>query len=1557
MDFSGIPNNIIINNIFSGFYSQSLNKGSVPHLFEFSSHSYPISNFSAPYDGRLDIYTGNPSNHLAAVARQIHNITSPSFNSNITGILYYYENESIYGTCHGFDNDRSLTYYNGFNFYNAHYAGGYFAPAFGETISILKYGDEGIQALIEGVCSNLTYTEYNEVYGITSSISKTANITANDLDPGSLKQLSTPKAACPEDAVSTFFEELQLHPILGTTTQLGANNLFNSNPIPTSLDNYDIRLSSRYSTFISGDGDDAMNYVNYSGGKPIASYSANSQQNKLNNTLCLASLMETQTAIGVGTNGIQLLVVPDILNGAVGSQASFIGDDPWNFWHFQFKENTESFPFKNDYTSVSTGPVHVLGSDEGTQIFEYTLAMEDNYWVNRQCSATVDYLPWTFGASIFACPSYHFDIPYYAAINKFGFYGMRFLNNCAALSLDNTWNGVPNASELPASYNPYELFGDPSMTEPEDIDAFGSFGNFSQYDNLLAVAKQESAYSDMYAMNKGFFIWSNDQYVQTSSQFVQLANKYTTFPYTYSGLLAPFLAIFSGGISGYSQFQPNLVSKNDDGNITSSWASDVLLTNDVYMDFHKNLTSILSGHDIELWNAIESNYSFYVSDGNGGVNETFYNDLITGRDARILTRYFENTIHGNPIDLFPLNKVTFAYDKAKDYLEHTGWNRSISNIGTNSPIPDVQKRFFVGAYANGQNFSGVIDAINQLKLVNNSSFYPGFFNDNNINKDTVTPHYKSVNSGIIVDEKLRSYSPSGWLALGYAGIGQLDGNFSCFTPIFVQHPVDTVFCKIGQAPTLRTLAVDYHTIPEDKMNSRYQEIVYWTQKLKIVDSKYKNLYPLQYQWYRVPISQYDDLIKYGNFGLASQASETGAWACMEGSNSKNCTIFNPLESFPMGVLGSADNYTFIKGVTKGSDDNYKYFCLVSGRFGLRISEASTIGIEDWAEFDISFKNAVNSNTSLGMQFKVNDYRGATKVITFPTSSAAAYNGYQRDEEASVEAQVIQKIPPPNAGYGDVSALAPIGPIKYIGALRSYTPSFLNDTRGLRETWGQFLDYGTLVHFKKTLSQLEGDLLYGYSHLPICTNYQMNHGQAGVQINPTLNGYNILHWSLNQKAVASYQRTYYGVPWQNLNTFGALYPPITNKDEDYESMGVGQWQWYNNLGAIKRFGYLSDASTDDIVMIGNGSPRQGDIAGYNREIEKIKQLHIKPTYLAGTNCGYTKYGLGRNMIFYIEAFDRFYLYCDPLKKKNVQNINYMNPGIRMGNSAIQYSFLGKPNNTYLERRPMYGPYAYQWRVRKHNRDRNGNGISQGFYSMGYAAPYSEMYDAPAIYGLYPKGKSSQSYIAQVTKLADLRKAAGFPNQVVLRNYWFGTTNDEGSARNYGNTFVNCDSPNAMCDYYSALTNFAATHDFQDYACTPELIAQGKCFDPCISIRYAQGFFPGGKSQNMFGSGSPNQRVRLVPTANSHNNVVIQKDEASIVDKDVLFRSPINTPHAKMMKSRNNTVIGISPCKDGGSDHCNYITPTLHLGTSSFLEGQTSSFLALVNLMESIVGNYN
>ena len=89
--------------------------------------------------------------------------------------------------------------------------------------------------------------------------------------------------------------------------------------------------------------------------------------------------------------------------------------------------------------------------------------------------------------------------------------------------------------------------------------------------------------------------------------------------------------------------------------------------------------------------------------------------------------------------------------------------------------------------------------------------------------------------------------------------------------------------------------------------------------------------------------------------------------------------------------------------------------------------------------------------------------------------------------------------------------------------------------------------------------------------------------------------------------------------------------------------------------------------------------------------------------------------GRKMLYFVEAFERFYTLCDSKAKYNVTNRTFVAPGLRYGDAPMQYTWIGQPSDTYLERKSMYGPYAFQWKVKRHNRDRIGNGISLLIFS--------------------------------------------------------------------------------------------------------------------------------------------------------------------------------------------------------------------------------------------------
>ncbi len=1547
----------VIGNIFSGSYGTraSNTRGKI---YEFSSPSNPVTNFKVPFGAKLE---ANVSGDKRVVAAGERKYASCPPTSDRSGVLYFAQNLNLIGTCHGAGSNEK-SYYNGYSFYNSFYPAGYIQPPFGENIAIFNANTNGYDNLINGSCNSLSVTEYNEQFGIVSKSATNAALLSTTLVSEIYSPIYSPAEACPPDFVSqSYYDEVNFTQIHGNTLALGGNNFYNSNPVPTSLDNFDIKINGRYSITTDEDG---INTVLFTGGRPISSYGMGNEQSKLNNTLCPASLMETRVSMGKGTNGVQLMNSPDVLYGAAGDQVNFAGSDPFYYWHFTFRENANGLPFTNNFVSKGNTSTPRRSLGEGTPLFIPILSSEESYWKNRQCPDVVDYLPWTFGGSIYACPSEHFDIPYYAAIKKFGFYGTRFLNTCKKLNLDYELSGVENAIELPTG-NSNMVLGEGEI-EPDELDGDGNW-SFSLYNNLLKVAKAEEAYSNMYALNKGFFLWANSGNIASGTDYQTLTGQNSAFDPAFKYLINKFQNVFTGGLISFTGTEPSIFETAQFNLIASGNLSNVLATNEEFDKFKGVLNEILTPNDIGYWTSIENTYSHYVALSGGDINQPFYQSIISGREKRLSTRYFENVLRGNAVDLFPLNNITFSFDKAKDYIEHTGWGRRVTTFGKNSDLPEIQRRYFEGAYGNASKINSLTDALARFSGSQIDYYYPGFFNEIGCTKESPTPTYVPAVSGTIVDNLGRSFSPSGWLGLGYNEIGALDGKFSCFTPHYTQQPVPKVFCKIGQKPTFRVTAVDYHTLPEDKISRKYPEIIYWASKLKMLDCGGRYLYPLKYKWYRIPKDDYEQYLPSGNFfDFAEASNPTGNWACLEGDTSE-CTLIHPNDSYPVFTGVTKENqYTFIKGAVKEDDDDYYYMCLTSGRFGIRRSNISELQIEDWLRFDMSVKNGINAEGEVNINFIVNDYEGNDQTIEFePEELLPNYGGYQRDLDTVPETIIEEKVPPPNAGWGDVKAFRFTGPMGYIGATRSYKPSVLTDTRGLRETWGHMLEYGQLLGFSKDLSQEEGDSLYGYKHLPTCENYQMPNGKRGIKIEATYNGFKIGHWSLPQKAVASLDNKV-GIQWNKLLNLGELYPPINSRDE-VPNFGIGHWQWGNNLGAIKRFGKFSNHQSKDITFVGNGS---NTIINGNLIIQEIQERLIGSTDLAGGNCGYVNGGLGRNMLYYVEAYERFYIICDPLKKKNVSNKSFLAPGLRFANSALQYFWLGKPTNTYLKRRPMYGPYAYQWRVQQHNRDRNGNGISEALYSMGHGKKYDLLYDAPATYGLYSKNKTSSSYKTSLTELATLRanlRAGANYTALNIRNTWFGEKGNEGGSRRYGSITYSCD-PNiagydsAVCDYVSVARSVAENIDFGDHACSQDALADGQCFDPCLSMRYGQGFFPGGKSLDLIGNDTSvnindnfNKNVKIVPIAKLKNDNIYIGDEKIEGNDRMVFRNPLNTPHARIHLANNQWIAGITPCQDGGADHCNYITPTIHLNAnSSYLIGLANIFTEIRAAASAIYG---
>jgi hypothetical protein len=188
----------------------------------------------------------------------------------------------------------------------------------------------------------------------------------------------------------------------------------------------------------------------------------------------------------------------------------------------------------------------------------------------------------------------------------------------------------------------------------------------------------------------------------------------------------------------------------------------------------------------------------------------------------------------------------------------------------------------------------------------------------------------------------------------------------------------------------------------------------------------------------------------------------------------------------------------------------------------------------------------------------------------------------------------------------------------------------------------------------------------------------------------------------------------------------------------------------------------------------------------------------------------------------------------------------------------------------------------------------------------------------------------------------------------------------------------------------------------YFCNLYNIGEGECFDPCLSMRYSHGFMPGGKLINHLSAGRKEgasgplvsykithqgrdvgpdgdiESLYLTNGALSDDHTIAEsKDGTGNVVSKLKLRGPGNTRYARTIRGGEAGVIspyllgnssvqfgdfvlkkstiewGISPCEQGGSDHCNYLTPVVHVGKNHSPSALVTAFHANVASVSSLL----
>lgn len=1475
-------------------------------------------------------------------------------------------------TCHGinYSNISDVGKLGNYNFYHAPYGAGYYHPAFGEFPTIAEQiGESTIGLNTKKSASALDLADYLKIFGlrITSSI-KNFEICKNY----SLTAFHEGTSDCPiTSKPAVKYSELEVDLSAGSYLGSIGGNIYNHNPFPSSYDRGISIYNSAYQVEkkILG-GEEKCVYSTGEDGKPIPSYarSANIVSNNYAFGRCesLSDLDRSPLSIGAVDPHYDT-VVPQ--KGGGGTPDGALGQDTSNYdqsiyWNFIFKNNHETLPFGNTH---ETAQGMVLNND---------LMRENHWWEHRECPENIDYLNHAYGNNLNACPSNYLDIPYYASLGKFGYFGARFQDTWRFISNEGTGVGVGDSDRF--------------RDYPEDPDeeyysrALNIGGH--DYDALLKNAAVEKTIYDFSMTDQIFFLKLNESLVSSSSEYKTLQKNISNWQAVYNNL------VFSKfDITNPSYDSNTFEIANVKRGISPDFSDDpIKIFSDIYLQKEA---------DRKTFDSLLTKYGFFKKNQQDQFDTDWYAKLNNEKRRRIAKEYYSRIVSGMPVDLFPNNEITFSFEKYKDFANSIPIKYGSASFKTRD-IPDVKRSYFstsltsdleyqrldksrLNSISSDESLSAPLN--NNFIFSKNTSrlydkeFYGGYVNPRGVAEEALIPSRAALylinlpNSGPpFFNQGQANQGPSVWNyfapetnpphtfateAIDKSPIrgpwftssanynrAEINQRYSCFSPLILQQPrKETV--KYSQAPKFRIYALDYHSIPEEKIkdakNGAYPEILFWLGKLKLISSKNKNLYPLKYKWFRVLKSSADNYWKTKAENLLDPQNPEGLWCCAEGDG-PDCTVIRPRECITLNneviqkwspETDSEENCRKFTGAKIG-DDNYYYFCRVYGRFGWRDSEFAEIEIEKEATLTFALLSNVSFYSKLSLKIAGKSY---------PLSPSGP--GMIPDADVYFEQVKLET-------WNDVNNCMKttcIGPEGVRGVTRVWTPSTMTDPRGKNIVNSRWKEFGELVDLKITdLGVLEE--IFSKRALPYCDRGK-SISYDGVPIELE----NHIHRTALVPAMFS-DYPAFGIRTERIRNISELYPPL--RDDVYRALlsqakafGVselfnpGHGQFEENLGCIKKYSIddhdYNDESEFGIRRAAINPPqhRSQDIPYLCDKFENgASALSVNGSLtsrgnltITGPECGYVHPSMGRLVHFYVETFDTYYSLCEVggIKPKKVKNLSHISGGLRSGRPGLQYSFIGRPSDSRLKWTSMPGPYAFQWKVERHNRDRNGNGMPLCFWSYNWEQRIENFYDAAAVYGavkkMRPTNVANRSGLPIRTQrnLASTSLGASYPpDQTALRNISIGP--DDGTKLGCGSIRWKHDGdtykPNSeFVEWMERVVIPASADPMSNYGCNSA--NNRDCFLPCISLKYPEGFSPKGGKKIGYKTRSNNSY-----SSSAFSSTILDIRELTNYDS---FR----------LNGENNYYTDIyptqlSPCLSNKKDLCNYLTPTIHIGIDTY-----------------------
>jgi len=1624
-----------------------------------------------------------------------------------------YSEVKIYETCHGvnYTSISDLEKLGKYNFYHAPYGAGYYHPPVGEFPTIAEDINENhVKPSDKKEYLNFDLEDRLKIFGI--------RITKNfggfkSCDTYSLLAFHEGVADCPLIKKPPV-KYKELLPVLSAGSFVGSigGNIYNHNPFPSSYDrgvaiytsNYEVRpgevdpnkcfYRSDAPVGLSGPPLGEFETAGQGGdepittGKPIPTFPRGGNILSNNHTFgrCNQGLSELdRQPLSIGAvdphydSVLPQSPAPPIQPGQKGQDTS--NYDQSVYWNFIFKNNHETLPFGNTHET------------ENGMYVNRDFVRENHWWEHRECPENIDYLNHAYGNNLNACPSNYLDIPYYASLGKFGYFGARFQSTWRALDMD-------PASDGDLDYPTLKPLSDAHPIPPVNTDAEYE----SQSQRVIDEGKQTEAFDSLLKnaaalkANNSFSMTDQTLFLNLNYDLIIASNAYKTLV----NALGPIWKRRFDALKDSAQYDPNLnkISDIKRGSTPTFFDDPIKIFLENSFDFSAQRELFVS--------QILNKYGYFKLNAKGDIDNLWYAGFNESKRKKIATDYYMNIFKGKPVDLFPMGEITFSFEEYKDYANsHVIKLGSLRSIG--QAIPSVKRSYFSSSLTSDLETQ-------RLKLKtpspnNPSSFgpYSAFMNDPNLGKPFgvnvdgkilqfveftqqlyvrdfyagwVNPRGNTENFNLPSAKMLRlinlptngppfinggqvNQGPSVWITLApetnpphisvieanakspvrnflssLANYNQAEINerYSCFSPLILQQPrKETV--KYSQAPKFRVYALDYHSIPEEKIrearHKAYPEIRFWLNQLKLVSKKGKNLYPLKYKWFRVKKDNADKYWKTKDESLLDPQNPSGLWCCAE-HDGPDCTVIQPLKCEGLDKKpikkwdpseNSEESCTKFMGPTDDRSLNgieYLYFCRIFGRFGWRDSEFAEIEIEKKATLTFAY---INTTVPVFLKIKI---AGLDHYLQPKTPGLIA------DKEVYFEQVKLSTWNDNN----NCTKVQHIGPEAVRGITRVWSPGTMADPRGKKIINTRWREFGELVDLEITdLRVLEA--LFSNRALPYCDRQDRRAGEGLLYNGVPITLENFVHRTAIVPAVfLSTSNTTFGVRTEKLRNIQELYP--TMSDQDYAEVRAG-WtfppyprghgQFEENLGCIKKYsmdGEGAESVIDTLVgtivaessreetldkiqklspsMVYNlgkdfdqkrvtTNPPRGDLPvkgvpyvfnahmGFKFETGRSElRGKDKPNHLtkkgnltiSGPECGYIHPSMGRLVHFYVETFSTYYLLCESggIKPKKVKNQSHISGGLRSGRPGLQYSFVGRPNDSRLKWTSMPGPYAFQWKVERHNRDRNGNGMPLCFWSYNFEERIENFYDAAAVYGAvrkmknigrvltktigdpYPYGERVPPIDIRTFDIREIRAAAfnpygigeeegGLPQGLrtlsnllnankkredllagmFLRNVSIGPDDGRklgcGAIRWKHEPDIQRIRPSQEFVYWmEEIATPASADPMNCYGC--DNIKNRNCFLPCISLKYPEGFSPrGGKS--------------IGYKTNADSNSTSSRFSSTILNvKDLAPIDDYFKPKLDGLSNNNIYPTQLSPCLSNKRDTCNYLTPTIHIGIDTF-----------------------